>query len=226
MIDWVTISEGAFWMGSDGANVLDESPVRRVMVSRFQIARVPVTNAQYKAFVDATNHPTPGHWVNGEIVDGRSDHPVTYVDWYDANAFAIWCDVRLPTEAEWERAARGQRAGMYPWGNESADSTRAHYAQEVKKISTCSVYAHPLGASEYGVLDMAGNVWEWVSSAYCAYPYDANDGREDAASGAERVLRGGSFYIGSEKHIRCTTRSSSYPTRRRDHIGFRVARSI
>jgi serine/threonine-protein kinase len=226
MIDWVTIPAGAFVMGSDGANVLDESPAHRVKVAEFEIARVPVTNEQYFDFVRAMNHPPPGHWLDGKIPHGLGDHPVTYVDWYDAHAFAAWCGARLPTEAEWEKAACGDEGRLYPWGNEPADSRRAHFAQNVKQVSTCSVLAHPQGASPYGALDMAGNVWEWASSIYHPYPYTSGDGREDETSKAERVLRGGSFYSADEKFIRCTTRSSSFPTRRRDHIGFRVARSI
>jgi formylglycine-generating enzyme required for sulfatase activity len=231
MIDWVTIPAGEFVMGSDGANVLDESPAHRVFVQAFRIARTPVTNAQYKRFTDATNYPPPGHWVGGEIPKRLRDHPVTYVSWFDANAFAEWLGARLPTEAEWEKAARGPagetgEARLFPWGDAPADASRAHFAQDVKRTGTCSVYAHSNGASFYGILDPAGNVWEWVSSVYRVYPYRADDGREDSTAHGERVLRGGSFYSASEKFIRATTRSSSFPTRRRDHIGFRVARSI
>jgi formylglycine-generating enzyme required for sulfatase activity len=94
----------------------------------------------------------------------------------------------------------------------------------VKTEATTPVDQFPRGASPYGALDLAGNVWEWASSVYRAYPYDANDGREDLDSRAQRVLRGGSFYSPNENFIRCAARSLSYPQRRRDHIGFRVAR--
>lgn len=224
-MDWVTIPGGAFQMGSAvSANVLDESPSHSVTVATFQISRTPVTNVQYLDFVRATRYALPGNWMRGEFPDGQTDHPVTHVDWYDANAFARWCGARLPTETEWEKAARGMDGRTFPWGEAPPDSTLAHFAQSVKNSGTCSVLEHPHGASPYGVLDMAGNIWEWVSSLYQPYPYGAEDGREETASGAERVLRGGSFYSGDPRFLRCSTRSSSYPTRRRDHIGFRIAR--
>lgn len=231
MIEWVTIPAGEFAMGSEGANVLDESPVHRVLVGTFQIARTPVTNALYKRFTEATGYHAPGHWAQGEIPGGLGDHPVTYVSWFDANAFAEWLNARLPTEAEWEKAARGpaDRSGearVFPWGDAPADAAHAHYAQDVKRGGTCAVHVHAEGASVYGVLDQAGNVWEWVSTVYRAYPYRTDDGREDRTAQGARVLRGGSFYSTSDSFIHCTTRSSSFPTRRRDHIGFRVARSI
>lgn len=225
MMDWVTIPGGAFQMGSaESANVLDESPCHLVTVATFQISRTPVTNAQYLDFVRQTRHAAPGNWMRGEFPTGEGDHPVTHVDWYDANAFARWVGARLPTEAEWEKAARGTDGRTWPWGETRADSTRAHFCQPVKHSGTCAVTDHPSGASPYGVLDMAGNVWEWVSSIYRPYPYEAQDGRQERKSGAERVLRGGSFYSDDPRFLRCSTRSSSYPTRRRDHIGFRVAR--
>lgn len=224
-MDWVAIPAGEFLMGSAvAAYVLDESPAHRVHAAAFEIARTPVTNAQYREFALATGHALPGHWLRGEFPVGQADHPVTHVDWYDANVFARWMGARLPTEAEWEKAARGDDGRMFPWGNENADAEHAHFAQPVKDSGTRSVFDYPRGASPYGVLDMAGNVWEWVSSIYKPYPYDPRDGREDASSGAERVLRGGSIYSGDPRFLRCATRSSSYPTRRRDHIGFRVAR--
>ena len=151
------------------------------------------------------------------------EHPVTWVDADDAAAFCAWLGVRLPTEAEWEKAARGEDGRIYPWGDEPPDAARAVFGARRHGAGPSPVGSAPAGASPYGLLDMAGNVWEWVSSAYAPYPYDAADGREHAPA-AERTLRGGS-YASPAVHLRCAARSRSYPGRLAPHIGFRIARS-
>lgn len=232
-LDWATIPAGPFWLGSAPqsapSGVLpSELPQHVVDVADFRIAQTPVTNQQYAAFVQATGHPAPGHWVAGAAPPTLARHPVTHVDWYDTQAFCRWAGVRLPSEAEWEKAARGplsETGGgrIYPWGNVSPDRTRLNYRRSGKRTTTTPVDRYPRGASAYGVLDMAGNVWEWVSSAYAPYPYQAGDGREELQANSQRVLRGGSFASPSADFVRCAMRSLSYPTRRREHIGFRVA---
>ncbi|MEP7198901.1 MAG: SUMF1/EgtB/PvdO family nonheme iron enzyme, partial [Chloroflexota bacterium] len=234
--DWVEIPAGEFIMGNDarpyrGAALAGEAPQHTITLPEFRIAQTPVTNAEYHEFVNATNHPAPGHWRDGRVPRGLTDHPVTYVDWHDAQAFCRWAGARLPTEAEWEKAARGPLAGsglarIFPWGNARPDQTRLNYRRNVKRAPTMPVTQYPLGASPYGALDMAGNVWEWVSSLYAPYPYRAADGREDLSAHGQRVLRGGSFASQSTRYVRCAMRSLSYPTRRRDHIGFRVAQTV
>lgn len=235
-IDWVTIPAGAFVMGSTpsrrrGAVLPSEVPQHQVAVAAFQMAQTPVTNAEYAAFVQATGHPPPSHWGSDAMPPGLAQHPVTHVDWHDAQAFCRWAGVRLPTEAEWEKAARGpapntDEARIFPWGNQRPDATRLNYRRTGKGMTTTPVTHYPRGASVYGILDMVGNVWEWVSSAYAPYPYQAEDGREDRQPHLQRVLRGGSFASPSADYVRCAMRSLSYPTRRREHIGFRVARSV
>jgi formylglycine-generating enzyme required for sulfatase activity len=231
---WVTIPAGAFWLGSDAAAPVSavlpsELPQHQLDLAEFRIAQTPVTNAAYAEFVGATGHLPPTHWLTGQPPARLANHPVTHVDWYDAQAFCQWAGVRLPTEAEWEKAARGDAleenaVRIYPWGNAPPDQTLLNYRRSGKRTTTTPVDRYPCGASPYGVLDLAGNVWEWVSSAYAPYPYIAADGREDLQAPQQRVLRGGSFASPSAAYVRCAMRSLSYPTRRREHIGFRVAK--
>jgi formylglycine-generating enzyme required for sulfatase activity len=247
-LDWLPIPAGQFLMGNDWpgelaqpdgqqglpgsrhannrpADIDNEYPQHTLTLPDFRIARTPTTNRQYQAFVDATGYPAPGHWPRGRVPQALLDHPAVYVDWHDAQAFCVWADVRLPTEAEWEKAARGSDGRPWPWGDQLPDGARANFAQDMNRGGSKPVGDYPDGASCYGVLGLAGNVWEWVSSAYKPYPYVETDGREAHDPSQQRVLRGGSFYSDEPRYLRCATRSMSYPHRRRDHIGFRVARS-
>ncbi len=227
-LDLVHVPGGSCLIGRDpvepgGPALADELPGGVVEVPAFEIAATPVTNAQYAAFVHETGHRHPLHWTGGEPPVGAGEHPVTWVDADDAAAFCAWLGVRLPTEAEWEKAARGEDGRSYPWGDDPPDGTRAVFGHAGMETGPSPVGSAPAGASPYGLLDTAGNVWEWVSSAYAPYPYDAGDGREHAPA-AERTLRGGS-YASPAVHLRCAARSRSYPGRLAPHIGFRIARS-
>ena len=197
--DWVEVPAGEYVIGRDPG----ETRQRHVDMAAFELGRTPVTNAQYERFVDDTGANAPPHW------PARLDHPVTFVEWHDASAFCAWAGGRLPTEAEWEKAARGTDRRTYPWGDEE-DEGRAAVGARIKHGSTSPVRSHPNGASPYGLLDMAGNVWEWTSTEYPP---------------GERVLRGGSFASPGLAWARCTMRSHSRPSRRQAHIGFRVART-
>ena len=196
--DWVEVPSGDYVIGRDAG----ETRQRLVDVDAFQLGRTPVTNGQYERFVSETGATAPPHW------PAPPDHPVTFVDWDEASAFCAWAGGRLPTEAEWEKAARGTDGRTYPWGDEE-DESRAAVAAGTKHGSTSPVGSHREGASPYGLLDMAGNVWEWTSTEYPP---------------RERVLRGGSFASPGLAWARCTMRSHSRPRRRQAHIGFRVAR--
>jgi len=199
--EWVTIPTGEFWMG-------ESDKARRVQVDAFMIAKTPITDAQYELFVKATNHETPEHWEDGRPRRDKMSHPVVNVSWYDAVAYCEWLSkvtgkaVRLPAEAEWEKAARGDRDKReYPWG-ESFEATRCN-SYGLGLGSTTPVGIFPEGASPYGVLDLSGNVFEWTGS-------------EDRA-----VLRGGSFG-NNERLVRCSYRSGRGPNSRSFSIGFRV----
>jgi formylglycine-generating enzyme required for sulfatase activity len=197
--DWVEVPSGKYVIGRDPG----ETRQRLVEVHAFELARTPVTNAQYERFVAEAEAPAPPHW------PAPANHPVTFVDWHEAAAFCAWAGGRLPTEAEWEKAARGTDGRIYPWGDEE-DESRAAVGAGIKHGSTSPVGSHLDGASPYGLLDMAGNVWEWTSTEYPP---------------GEAVLRGGSFASPGLAWARCTMRSHSRPVRRQAHIGFRVART-
>ena len=225
----VAVPVGDVLLGNDprpsaGVALPDEAPRQTRNLPSFELAATPVTNLQYLDFVRATGHPAPPHWAGGAIPKGLEQHPVTYVDWLDASAYCRWAGSRLPTEAEWEKGARGADGRLYPWGESEPDGSLANFAGGSKLGSTTGVTEHSDGASPYGLLDVAGNVWEWVSTAYSPYPYRADDGREDPESDSPRVLRGGSFASMRSSFVRCASRSRSAPGRRSAHIGFRVAR--
>jgi formylglycine-generating enzyme required for sulfatase activity len=205
--------------------IQSELPQYEVTLPAFRISKYPVTNHQYAQFVAATGHRPPQHWRSDTPPPELLNHPVVYVDWHDANAYCAWVSkqrgaiVRLPTEAEWEKAARGSDGRAYPWGNEF-DADRCNMF-ETRIQSTSTVGIFPSGNSPYGVADMAGNVWEWTSSQYRDYPYQPDDGREEPTSDARRTLRGGAFYD-YEVNVRCAFRYFSYPTSWFDFVGFRV----
>lgn len=164
----IAIPAGQFIMGTDYRRAdVQDGPQRTVSLPAFQIDKYPVTNAQYARFVAATGHRPPLHWKDGRIPVGLEKHPVTMVSWFDAKKYAEWAGKRLPTEAEWERAARGNDGRRWPWGN-SMDPQRLNTYYQVG--STTVVGSYPSGASPEGVMDMAGNVSQWVADDFLPYP--------------------------------------------------------
>ena len=226
--DWIEIPGGEIAIGRDavsrgGPMRADELPRHLVDLPAFELSLTPVTNAQYAGFVEERGAEPPAHWAGGEPVPELREHPVTFVDWFEVRAFCAWAGGRLPTEAEWEKGARGADGRIYPWGD-AEDGARTVMGAGLKRGATAPVGGRPEGASPYGLLDMAGNVWEWVSSSYRPYPFAPAEGQEELPASSERVLRGGSFASPDLSYARCAMRSRSLSRRRQATIGFRVAR--
>ncbi|HEX2225863.1 MAG TPA: SUMF1/EgtB/PvdO family nonheme iron enzyme [Candidatus Binatia bacterium] len=237
--DMVRIPAGSFWMGNENGPA-DEKPRHQVNVAEFFIDRTKVTNAQFAGFMNAngTQAADGQRWYDSDDNDarihrrnnqwaadpGHENHPVVEASWYGALAYCRWLGKRLPTEAEWEKAARGTDGRKFPWGNDPPDKSRAHFGggwNELKPVGS-----FPQGASPYGVFDMAGNGWEWVSSAYLPYPYDVTDGREDLMRDVVRGTRGGGHDSRPEE-ITTTQRGrqvSRNPRGGHHNISFRCAR--
>ena len=220
------ISAGSFMMGSD-AGSLDEQPVHEVYLDDFYMDTYEVTNALYKACVDdgscispieirSETHPV--YYGNPEFLN----YPVIFVDWNMATSYCLWLGKRLPTEAEWEKAARGMDNRPYPWGKEF-DLIYANYAK--KTGDTQEVGLYEIGKSPYGIYDMAGNVWEWVADLYQENYYEGSPLSNPLGPqvGDYHVMRGGSWFNYNE-HMRVSNREG-YPATYADiNIGFRCAR--
>lgn len=171
----ITVPAGDFLMGSSNPlSDAQDQPEHKVTLPAYKIDKYPITNAQYALFVASTGHKAPLHWVNGKIPPGLELHPVTMVTWYDAKDYATWAGKRLPTEAEWERAARGTDGRRWPWGNKMDPSRLNTYAQVG---STTKVTDYPSGASPDGVMDMAGDVSDWVADNFL--PYTGSNAPDD-----------------------------------------------
>jgi iron(II)-dependent oxidoreductase len=237
--DMVAIPAGTFMMGSDDGPE-DERPRHEVLLDAYVIDRYPVTNAAFAELLnavgppnragerlfdvddsDARIHAVAGRWV---VYSGFEAHPVVEVSWVGARDYCAWRGKRLPTEAQWEKAARGTDARRYPWGNAAPDASRARYAAGWNE--TAPVTSFPAGASPFGVLDLAGNAWEWVSSLYRPYPYRADDGRENLTGAGVRGTRGGG-HDSKPDEITTTQRGrllSRNPRSGHHNIGFRCVR--
>jgi len=229
-----------------------EAPRHRVHLDGYWIGRTEVTNAQYLRFVRATGHPAPEHWWRGRIPAALEDFPVVFLDWEGAQAYCEWTGGRLPTEPEWEKAARGGDGRMFPWAgqwdkrrcrnfeliggrmyssrrrNETAfmEWTGAH--DELREGATL-VGSYAAGASPYGCLDMAGNVWEWCADWYHARAYERHAQGQltppRAGPSGTRVIRGGGFTEAHPRTFRCAYRDHREPWSRELALGFRCARA-
>jgi len=219
----IYIPTGSFTMGSNDEE--REQPVHLVILSGFWIDKFEVTNIRYATCVNAGVCSPPSqtdHFADPDY----ANHPIVFVDWNDAKNYCEWAGRRLPTEAEWEKAARGTDKRFYPWGNDyNKWCERVNYKECVG--GTTPVGSYPTGASPYGVLDMAGNAWEWVSDWYSESFYSADDLMTNPFGpfvGEHRVLRGGSWSSG-RNYLRTTDRWRNIPTYASDFIGFRCVLS-
>jgi formylglycine-generating enzyme required for sulfatase activity len=218
----VRIPTGVFVRGSDaGEGDADERPERSILLPTFYIDRTEVTNEQYRACVQAGGCTEPFE-MSAYNDPEKARHPVTYITWSQAADYCAWKGMELPTEARWERAARGAAPDErdFPWGAEAASCARANYSGCIG--GTDRVGARPSGASPEGVLDMAGNVWEWVADRYAAdyYEWGSDEDPTGPGYGEYRVVRGGA-YDGLAEHIRTANRASRPPDQASPNVGFR-----
>ncbi len=227
-------------MGSDDYG--NEKPIHEVQVDGFWLARFPVTNAQYKLFIEAGGYDKqqwwttegwqarqqnkwhePRYWQDAKW--NGAQQPVVGVSWYESMAFCAWAaegtgePIRLPTEAEWEKGARGTDGRTFPWGKADPDNKLCNFSRNVGQTTPVGQYS-PQGDSPYGCADMAGNLWDWTADWY--KPYPGNDKPNDAYSEKYRVVRGGSWIINRDD-LRCAYRGRGTPGYGSGYVGFRCA---
>ena len=244
----VLVPAGRFTMGS--AVKGDEMPQREVELSAFYIDMYEVTNAEYATFLDwmqktgdhSKCHPgeadgkdhRPTYWDDKRL--NLATHPVVGVDWFDAYAYAAWAGKRLPTEAEWERAARGTDGRRYPWGDDGPKGKEGYransksggfFSSDGYKL-TAPIDAFANGVSPAGCYNMAGNVWEWCADWYQFRYYESAPGRDPKgpADGEKRCARGGSCYVKDAIVLRCANRNKACPRNRFYDFGFRCVKDV
>jgi formylglycine-generating enzyme required for sulfatase activity len=217
---YVNVPAGPFLMGSEKGEP-DEKPVHTVTLDEYWIMQTEVTNGHYTLCVNAGACTSPNNDYWRDTI--RANHPVTYVDWLQATAYCTWAGARLPTEAEWEKAARGTDGRIYPWGNSPPSTTYLNHNRTVG--DTTSAGSYPMGASPYGVLDMTGNVWEWTADWYSGGYYEVSPlhNPQGPKMGDHRVVRGGSWN-NNDRVVRSSKRGNYQPDFRHSRFGFRCVR--
>jgi iron(II)-dependent oxidoreductase len=214
----VHVPAGDFWMGSDEGSP-EERPLHRAQTAGYYIDRHEVTNAEFAAYVADTGAHAPIQWGGPTPPEGTESLPVTNITWFEAMEYAIWAGKRLPTEAEWERAARGDDGRRYPWGQADVEALRNLAGDNPAE----PVDSRPDGASPHGCLHMAGNAWEWTADWHLRYP---GNGQPSVHYGRKyKVMRGGGcvYYYGIENSGRCAQRARVLPYGKHDFLGFRCA---
>lgn len=227
------LSDLARQFGGTRESYAEEAPQHPVEIAAFAIAQVPVTNALYAEWIKHSGQRAPIVWHGSQPPAELANYPVVDVTWDEAVACCDWLSsevnlaLRLPSEAEWERAARGDDTRIYPWGDQ-ADPTMMNIKESMRG-GLALVGSYPQAASPFGVYDLAGNIWEWTSSLQKSYPYNADDGREARQPAPEadrrRIMRGGCW--GNPGHFaRNTCRFRLHPERSTHLLGFRLAYSL
>jgi len=220
--DMVHVPAGTFTMGSDDWWPKAQ-PEHKRYVKGFYIDKYEVTVERYAAFIKATGHTAPSNWVNGQFPKAKAGHPVTYVSWFDADAFCRWDGKHLPLEEQWEKAARGTDKRAFPWGNRF--SKKKANTPQLGFGNTMKVGSFLEGVSPYGAYDMAGNAWEWVDNWF--KPYPGNKHPDENYGERFKVLRGGSWYDCT--YYKCGISAPSYnriffnPNTKNNNFGFRCA---
>ena len=235
----ILIPQGAFEMGSqkslrelnpvsifqaDRHMLGPEDPAHEVILDAYYIDLYEVPNADYKKYIEATGSKTmPRYWDDSNF--NQPNQPVVGITWKEARAFCQWRSKRLPTEAEWEKAARGKRPTKYPWGNEAPDKTRLNFNSQVGK--TTPVGSYPTGKSDYGVFNLSGNVAEWVKDWHFPeyYLFSPKENPPGPEKGHYKIIRGGNWKNNAED-VRLTYRNATVPKARSKTIGFRCAASV
>lgn len=223
---------GKFFAGGSGKN--EGRGIFQVDLPPFYIGIHPVTNEQYRKFVEDTGYKPPteatyglSYWKGTAFPAELSEHPVVCVSWHDAIAYCKWAGLRLPTELEWEKAARGTDGREYPWGNDW-EPTLCRNSHSRGCEETAWVWAYPEGCSPWGVYQMSGNVWEWCYEWFedTAYQRYHSGDLELPESGEFKVLRGGCWFSSNPVSFRCAFRFFDRPDAKDTRYGFRVAKSV
>ena len=235
----VEIPAGSFPMGvppGDRDGGRDEYPRHEVLLDTFLIDQFEVTNGRYSEFVKNTNHrvpqnptnPTRNLWQGNTISESLAERPVINVDWFDADAYCRWAGKRLPTEAEWEKAAKGTSDRRFPWGNVEPTAKHLNYNQRwIGEKTLMPVGSYEAGKSPYGVYDVVGNVWEWVNDWYDARYYERSPSKNPKGpqEGTKKVIRGAGWQ-NETPTVRIFTRVESDPMMRNESTGFRCAADV
>jgi formylglycine-generating enzyme required for sulfatase activity len=224
-VEMILIPAGEFTLGTNEGSP-EDGPAQTVNLPAYEIDRFEVTNDDFAKFVQATGYVTDAENTGGQTwlkyAEGRGNHPVVKVTWNDAVAFCEWAGKRLPTEQEWEKAARGPEGWNYPWGN-TFDGTKAN-VKETGLRGTAAVGSFPDGASAYGVEDMAGNVWEWTTSWF--QPYPGNAVANQYFGERFRVTRGGAWFEEAPQVASHNRNAAAPDITANDDVGFRCVRDI